>query len=104
VPHPEQNTSSHGVPAISAARIVGDHRKSRLADSCPFQRSMTAFASAHAAVSATRRLEAMAMSRPRARTSPQYPRPDASFANDQDHFEGTGTLTPKEPRLVRVQK
>jgi len=44
VPQPGQNTSSHGVPAISAARIVGDHSMSRLAASCSFQRSMTAFA------------------------------------------------------------
>jgi hypothetical protein len=43
-----QNTSSQGVPAISAARIVGDHSMSRLATSCSFQRSMTAFASARA--------------------------------------------------------
>jgi hypothetical protein len=34
-----QNTSSHGVPAISAARMVGDHSMSRLAASCSFQRS-----------------------------------------------------------------
>ena len=33
VPQPGQNTSSHGVPAISAARIVGDHNMSRLAAS-----------------------------------------------------------------------
>jgi hypothetical protein len=51
VPQPGQNTSSHGVPAISAARIVGDHSMSRLAASCSFQRSMTAFASARAASS-----------------------------------------------------
>ena len=38
---------------------------SRLADSCSFQRSMTAFASARAAASATCRLALMAMSRPR---------------------------------------
>jgi hypothetical protein len=34
-----QNTSSHGVPAVSAARMVGDHSMSRLAASCSFQRS-----------------------------------------------------------------
>jgi hypothetical protein len=33
VPQPGQNTSSQGVPAISAARIVGDHSMSRLAAS-----------------------------------------------------------------------
>jgi hypothetical protein len=38
VPQPGQNTSSHGVPAISAARIVGDHNMSRLATSCSFRR------------------------------------------------------------------
>jgi hypothetical protein len=36
VPPPEQNTPSQGVPAISAARIVGDHNMSRLATSCSF--------------------------------------------------------------------
>jgi hypothetical protein len=46
VPQPGQNTSSHGVPAISAARMVGDHSMSRLAASCSFQRRMTAWASA----------------------------------------------------------
>ena len=68
VPQPGQNTSSHGVPAISAARIVGDRNMSRLATSCSFQRSMTAFASARAAASATCCLAPMAMSRPRVRT------------------------------------
>jgi hypothetical protein len=68
VPHPGQNTSSHGVPAISAARIVGDHSMSRLVASCSFQRSITPFASARAAASATCRLALMAMSRPRVRT------------------------------------
>jgi hypothetical protein len=29
VPHPGQKTSSHGVPATSAARMVGDHSMSR---------------------------------------------------------------------------
>jgi hypothetical protein len=48
VPQPAQNTSSQGVPAISAARIVGEHSMSRLAASCSFRRSMTAFASARA--------------------------------------------------------
>jgi hypothetical protein len=56
VPQPGQNTSSHGVPAISAARIVGDYSMSRLAGICSFQRSTTAFASARAAASATCRL------------------------------------------------
>jgi hypothetical protein len=49
VPQPWQNTSSHGVPAISAARIVGDHSTSRLPASCSFQRSTTPFAAARAA-------------------------------------------------------
>jgi hypothetical protein len=68
VPQPEQNTSRHGVPAISAARIVGDHSMSRLTASCSFQRSTTAFAPARAAASATCRLALVAMSRPRVRT------------------------------------
>jgi hypothetical protein len=41
VPQPGQNTSSHGVPESSAARIVGDHM-SRPAASRSFQRSTTA--------------------------------------------------------------
>jgi hypothetical protein len=49
VPQLGQSTSSQGVPAISAARIVGDHSMSRLAASCSFQRSTTPFASARAA-------------------------------------------------------
>ena len=32
------------MPAISAARIVGDHSMSRLSESCSFQRSTTPFA------------------------------------------------------------
>jgi hypothetical protein len=40
VPQPGQKTSSHGVPASSAARIVGDHNMSRTAASCSFQRSI----------------------------------------------------------------
>jgi hypothetical protein len=55
-------------PAISAVWIVGDHSMSRLAASCSFQRSMTAFASARAAASATCRFALMAMSRPHVRT------------------------------------
>jgi hypothetical protein len=38
VPQPGQNTSSHGVPASRAARIVGDHGMSRLRVSWSFQR------------------------------------------------------------------
>jgi hypothetical protein len=76
VPQPGQNTSSHGVSAMSAARIVGDHNMSWLAASCSFQRSITAFASARAAASETCRFALMAMSRPRVRTqsSPQSSR------------------------------
>jgi hypothetical protein len=67
VPQPGQNTSSHGVPAISAARIVGDHNMSRLAASCSFQRSTTAFASARATFPAACRLAPTLMSIPRVR-------------------------------------
>src|SRR5262249_25938213 len=48
VRQPGQNTSSHGLPASSAARIVGDHSMSLPAASCSFQRSTTALASAGA--------------------------------------------------------
>jgi hypothetical protein len=57
-----------GRPCDQRGPAVGDHRMSRLATSCSFQRSMTAFASARAAASATCRLAPMAMSRPRVRT------------------------------------
>jgi hypothetical protein len=39
VPHPGQNTSSHGVPASSAALIVGDHSMSRPVARRRYQRS-----------------------------------------------------------------
>jgi hypothetical protein len=48
VRQPGQYTSSHGVPAVTAARIVGDHSAPRPAASAAFQRSMTASASARA--------------------------------------------------------
>jgi hypothetical protein len=67
VPQPGQNTSSHGVPAISAARIVGDHSMSRLAASCSFQRSTALCLGARAAL-ATCRFALMATSTPRVRT------------------------------------
>jgi hypothetical protein len=67
VPQPGQNTSSHGVPAISAARIVGDHSTSRLAASCSFQRSTALCLGARAAL-ATCRFALMATSTPRVRT------------------------------------
>jgi hypothetical protein len=50
VPQPGQSTSTHDVPAISAARIVGDHSMSRLPASCSFQRSTTPFASARGGI------------------------------------------------------
>jgi hypothetical protein len=49
VPQPGQNTSSHGVPATSAARMVGDHSMSRPVARRRFQRSMTSAASRRAA-------------------------------------------------------
>jgi hypothetical protein len=55
-------------PATIAVQIFGDNGKSRLAASCPFQRSLTAFASPRAAASETCRLALVAMSRPRVRT------------------------------------
>jgi hypothetical protein len=51
---PGQNTSSHGVPASSAARIVGDHGMSRPSASWSFHRWMAASASARAALSVHR--------------------------------------------------
>jgi hypothetical protein len=72
VPQPGQNTSNQGVPAISAARIVGDHSMSRLETSCSFQRSMKSFASARAAASETCRSPLTAMSRP-VQDSPRGP-------------------------------
>jgi hypothetical protein len=42
VPQPEQNTSSQGVSASSAARIVGDHSMTRPVASRRFQRSTRA--------------------------------------------------------------
>jgi hypothetical protein len=57
-------TSSHGVLAISAARIVGDHSISRPAASCSFQRSTTPSASARAARSAACRLALILMPGP----------------------------------------
>jgi hypothetical protein len=44
VPQPGQKTSSEGVPAINAARIVGDHSMSRPVARRRFQRSMTSSA------------------------------------------------------------
>jgi hypothetical protein len=40
LPQPGQNTSSHGVPAIRAARIAGDHSMSRPSASWSFQRCL----------------------------------------------------------------
>ena len=42
LPQPGQNTSSHGVPAISAARIVGDHSMAR-GDAEQVQRRLAAW-------------------------------------------------------------
>jgi hypothetical protein len=57
VPRPGQNTSSQGLPASRAARIVGDQSISRLRASWSFQRWTTASASARAALSAASRLK-----------------------------------------------
>jgi hypothetical protein len=50
VPQLRQSTSSHSRPAISAARIVGDHSISRPAARCSFRRSITDFSSARGAI------------------------------------------------------
>jgi hypothetical protein len=49
---PGQWMSSHGVPAITAHRIVGDHKAPRPDVSAAFQRSTAATASSRAAFSA----------------------------------------------------
>jgi hypothetical protein len=49
VPQPGQKTSSHGVPATRAARIVGDQSMSRPVARRRFQQSMTSSASRRAA-------------------------------------------------------
>jgi hypothetical protein len=54
VRHPGQYTSSHGVPAVVAHRIVGDHSAPRPAASAAFQRLTTRMASSRAASSAAR--------------------------------------------------
>ncbi len=85
VPHPGQNTSSQGVSASSAARMVGDQSMSRPSASCSSQRSTTALASARAALSAALRLAPALMSRPRVRIPmtvtirPWVPRVDPWF-------------------------
>jgi hypothetical protein len=68
VPQPGQKTSSHGVPAISAARMVGDRSMSRPVASRRFQRSITASASRRAARSAFSLAAPALMSSPRVRT------------------------------------
>ena len=68
VPQPGQNTSSHGVPATSAARMVGDHRISRPVAKRRFQRSTTSSASVRAARSAFSLAAPALMSSPRVRT------------------------------------
>jgi len=54
VPQPGQCTSSHGVPAITAHRIVGDHSAPRPRDRAAFHSAMTRIASSWAACSAAR--------------------------------------------------
>jgi hypothetical protein len=68
VPHPGQKTSSQGVPAISAARIVGDHNMSRPVAKRRFHRSMTSSASRRAARSAFSLAAPAWMSSPRVLT------------------------------------
>jgi hypothetical protein len=68
VPHPGQKTSSQGVPASNAARIVGDQSMSRPVANLRFQLSTTASASACAALSALNFAAPVLMSGPRVRT------------------------------------
>jgi hypothetical protein len=51
---PGQCTSSHGMPAITAQRIVGDHSPTRPAASAAFHRSTTRTASSRETCSAAR--------------------------------------------------
>jgi hypothetical protein len=67
-PHPGQKISSQGVPASSAAGIVGDHSISRPVASRRFQRSMTSSATMRAARSAFSLAAPALMSSPRVRT------------------------------------
>jgi hypothetical protein len=105
VPHPGQNTSSHSVPAISAAPIVGDHSMSRLAASCSFQRSMRAIASARAAASATCRLVPMAIEAPcPGRGSEAQPHGSRfHFNGSESGFHFTGVTGSGVPLLVLTQ-
>lgn len=66
--HPGQWTSSQGMLAISAARIVGDHRVPRSAASAAFQRSMTRRACSRPAFSSARVRQVASMSGRRVRT------------------------------------
>jgi hypothetical protein len=68
VPHPGRKTSSHGVPATSAARMVGDHSMSRPVASRRFQRSTTSSASRRAARSPFSLAAPALMSSPRVLT------------------------------------
>jgi hypothetical protein len=66
--HPGQNTSSQATPAITAARIVGDHSVPRPAACAAFQRSITRRASSRAAFSSARVRQVASMSGRRVRT------------------------------------
>jgi hypothetical protein len=105
VPQPGQNTSSHGVPASRAARIVGDHSVSRPAASCSFHRSTTAFASARAASFAAWLAAPALMSSPRVRIPmPTTIRPLA-FGVDRAPFAVSGGLMSYgEDRLESVRQ
>jgi hypothetical protein len=82
---PGHKTSSHGVPAISAARIVGDHSMSRPVARRRFQRSITSSASRRAARSAFSLAAPALMSSPRILTpmAPARDQPPATARHGQ---------------------
>jgi hypothetical protein len=92
VPQPGQKTSSQGVPASSAARIVGDHSMSRPVAKRRFQRSTTSSASRRAARSALSLAAPALMSSPRVRT------PISQSARDQE-YEFSPRVEPVEREL-----
>jgi hypothetical protein len=115
-----QKTSSHGVPAISAARIVGDHNMSRPVARRRFQRSTTASASSRATWSALNLLAPALMPRPRVLTpmlvsiaGPAQevypaPRPSSGLPDRKDRrgrrsFLALGHMPVDEPETCRIR-
>jgi hypothetical protein len=83
VPQPGQKTSSHGVPATSAARIVGDHSMSRPVARRRFQRSMTSSASRRATLSAFSLAAPALMSSPRFLIAAHPPEVDPAYGSGE---------------------